>query len=126
MRIPLSKKPVLHRDYGNRFRKARFRKFLSYGLTGYFILAAFGTQAIGQEMTGHIKIFMCGDVMTGRGIDQVLPNPSDPVIYEPYLKNARGYVKLAEDLNGPIQQPVNFAYIWGDALAELDRAVPHV
>jgi hypothetical protein len=22
-----------------------------------------------------IKIFMCGDVMTGRGIDQVLPHP---------------------------------------------------
>ena len=51
--------------------------------------------------------------MTGRGIDQVLPHPSDPVIYEPYLKSARGYVKLAEKVNGPIQQAVGFAYIWG-------------
>jgi hypothetical protein len=27
-----------------------------------------------------ITLFMAGDVMTGRGIDQVLPYPSDPVI----------------------------------------------
>ena len=63
-----------------------------------------------------ITIFMCGDVMTGRGIDQVLPHPSAPVIYEPYLKSARGYVEIAEEANGPIPQPVNFSYIWGDAL----------
>jgi poly-gamma-glutamate synthesis protein (capsule biosynthesis protein) len=126
MRIPLSKKPVLQKDYGNRFRQARLRKFLFYSLTGCFLLVAPGRTAIGQEMAGHIKIFMCGDVMTGRGIDQVLPHPSDPVIYEPYLKSAMGYVKLAEDVNGPIQKPVGFAYIWGDAIDELDRAAPHV
>jgi poly-gamma-glutamate synthesis protein (capsule biosynthesis protein) len=105
---------------------ARFRKFLFYSFTGFFSLAAIWTPAIGQEMTGHIKIFMCGDVMTGRGIDQVLPHPSDPGIYESYLKSATGYVKLAESVNGPIPQPVSFAYIWGDALEELDRAAPHV
>ena len=82
--------------------------------------------AIGQEMTRPVKIFMCGDVMTGRGIDQVLPHPSDPIIYESYLKSARGYVKLAEEVNGRIPQPVSFTYIWGDALEELDRAAPHV
>jgi poly-gamma-glutamate synthesis protein (capsule biosynthesis protein) len=102
------------------------RKFLFYSLSGCLFLAALWTPAIGQEMTRHIRIFMCGDVMTGRGIDQVLPHPADPVIYESYLKSARGYVKLAEEVNGPIQQPVSFAYIWGDALEELDRAAPHV
>ena len=131
MRIPLSKKPVLQKGYGNRFRdariiSARFRKCLLYSLTGCLLLAAMWTPAIGQEMARPIKIFMCGDVMTGRGIDQVLPHPADPVIYESYLKSARGYVKLAEEVNGPIQQPVSFAYIWGDALEELDRAAPHV
>ncbi len=25
-----------------------------------------------------IMLFLCGDVMTGRGIDQVLPHPSQP------------------------------------------------
>jgi len=77
-------------------------------------------------MASEIKIFMCGDVMTGRGIDQVLSHPADPVIYESYLKSARGYVRLAEEVNGPIGQPVDFAYIWGDALEELDRTSPHV
>lgn len=71
-----------------------------------------------------ITLFMCGDVMTGRGIDQVLPHPCDPILYEPYVKDAREYVRLAERVNGPIQQPVDFSYIWGDALAELDRAAP--
>ena len=73
-----------------------------------------------------VKIFMSGDVMTGRGIDQVLPHPADPIIYESYLKSARGYVKLAEEVNGRIPQPVSFGYIWGDALEEWDRAAPHV
>ncbi len=73
-----------------------------------------------------ITIFLCGDVMTGRGIDQVLPHPSDPTIYESYMKSARGYVKIAEEVNGPIDYPVSFSYIWGDALKELDRVVPDV
>lgn len=75
-------------------------------------------------MTGPITIFMCGDVMTGRGIDQVLPHPSDPVLYEPYVGDARIYVQLAEQVNGPIQKPVDFPYIWGEAFDELERAAP--
>ena len=30
-----------------------------------------------------IRLFLCGDVMTGRGIDQVLPHPNDPTLHEP-------------------------------------------
>jgi len=70
------------------------------------------------------KLFLCGDVMTGRGIDQVLPHPGDAQIYEPYISDARGYVQLAERANGPIGRPVNFAYIWGDALEVLRVAAP--
>lgn len=77
-------------------------------------------------MPDTITIFMCGDVMTGRGIDQVLPHPSDPVIYEPYVKNAREYVELAEEASGRIPQPVNFSYIWGDAINELERLAPDI
>jgi poly-gamma-glutamate capsule biosynthesis protein CapA/YwtB (metallophosphatase superfamily) len=69
-----------------------------------------------------IRLFLCGDVMTGRGIDQVLPHPNDPILHEPYIGDARTYVKLASSVNGVISQPVEFDYIWGDALAELDRA----
>ena len=102
------------------------RKSLFYSIAGYLFWASIGTLAMGQEMTRSVKIFMCGDVMTARGIDQVLPNPSDPLIHESYMKSAAGYVKIAEEINGPIQKPVNFAYIWGDAIEELDKRAPHV
>jgi poly-gamma-glutamate capsule biosynthesis protein CapA/YwtB (metallophosphatase superfamily) len=71
-----------------------------------------------------IKMFVCGDVMTGRGIDQVLPCPSDPVLYEPYIEDARQYMDIAERMSGPIPRRVDFSYIWGDATGELDRAAP--
>ena len=74
--------------------------------------------------TGWITLFLCGDVMTGRGIDQILPHPSDSVIYEGYMKDARGYVEIAEKVNGPIPRSVAPPYIWGDALDELERMVP--
>jgi len=65
------------------------------------------------------KIFLCGDVMTGRGIDQILPEPSLPRIYEPYIKDASDYVRLAEEKNGQISSPVDYRYIWGDALEKI-------
>lgn len=71
-----------------------------------------------------ITLFLAGDVMTGRGIDQVLPHPADPVIYEPYMRSASGYLELAELKNGLIQKPVDNSYIWGDALAMLDAIKP--
>lgn len=71
-----------------------------------------------------ITLFLCGDVMTGRGIDQVLPHPNPPHLMEPYVTSALQYVELAERMNGPIGRPVDFAYIWGEALAELQRAAP--
>jgi poly-gamma-glutamate synthesis protein (capsule biosynthesis protein) len=67
-------------------------------------------------------LFLCGDVMTGRGIDQVLPHPSKPVLYEEFVRDARGYVRLAEAANGPIERPVAFDTIWGDALAPMRAA----
>lgn len=71
-----------------------------------------------------VRVFLCGDVMTGRGVDQILPHPSDPRIYEPAVRDARAYVRLAEAVNGPIPRSVEHAYIWGDALSELERASP--
>jgi hypothetical protein len=38
-----------------------------------------------------VTLFLCGDVMTGRGIDQILPNPVDPRLYESYVEDARVY-----------------------------------
>lgn len=75
--------------------------------------------------TDHsVTLFLCGDVMTGRGIDQVLPHPGNPLIHERYMRSALGYVDIAEEANGPISRPVDFDYIWGDALAELGSMSP--
>ena len=68
-----------------------------------------------------LRLFLCGDVMTGRGIDQALSHPVDPVLYEPYVRDAREYFDLAEKANGPIPRPLNFDYIWGDSLQELEQ-----
>jgi poly-gamma-glutamate capsule biosynthesis protein CapA/YwtB (metallophosphatase superfamily) len=67
-----------------------------------------------------LRLFLCGDVMTGRGIDQALPHPVNPALHEPYVRDAREYIDLAENANGPIQRPVSFDYVWGDALQELE------
>jgi poly-gamma-glutamate capsule biosynthesis protein CapA/YwtB (metallophosphatase superfamily) len=75
---------------------------------------------------GALTLFLCGDVMTGRGIDQILPHPSDPEIHERYARSASSYVRLAEARNGPIERPVEPAYVWGDALEEWRRVGPDV
>lgn len=71
-----------------------------------------------------ISIFLCGDVMTGRGVDQILPYPNAPPIYESYVRDARDYVELAEKRNGPIPRLADFSYIWGGALDILRRMAP--
>ena len=73
-----------------------------------------------------VTLFLCGDIMTGRGVDQILPHPGEPNLNEAYVASAIRYVELAERCAGPIERPVDFAYIWGDALAEFERIRPDV
>ena len=61
-------------------------------------------------------ILLTGDVMLGRGIDQILQQPSEPELFEPFVRSALDYVALAEARNGPIPRGVDPAYVWGDAL----------
>jgi poly-gamma-glutamate capsule biosynthesis protein CapA/YwtB (metallophosphatase superfamily) len=71
-----------------------------------------------------ITLFLGGHVMTGRGIDQILPHPSSPAIYEPYVTDARTYVGLAEEAHGPIPRQSDLSYAWGSALSELELQAP--
>ena len=64
--------------------------------------------------------------MTGRGIDQVLAHPGNPLLHEPFVNDARQYVELAEQANGPISKPISHFYVWGDALDEWARLKPDV
>jgi len=75
-------------------------------------------------MPRAVTLFLCGDVMTGRGIDQILPTPCIAELHEPVVSSAADYVELAERANGAIERPVDHAYIWGDAIAELRRVQP--
>ena len=78
----------------------------------------------GTEASDAITLFLCGDVMLGRGIDQILPHPGDPRLYEAEVRSAKTYVELAERLNGPIPMPVDPSYVWGGALKTLRRVGP--
>lgn len=75
-------------------------------------------------MLESILLFLGGDVMTGRGIDQVLPHSSPPVLYEPYVKDARDYVRLAARERGALPRPMPYELVWGDALAALEKHRP--
>ncbi len=70
------------------------------------------------------RLLLAGDVMLGRGIDQILPHPGDPTLHERYVTDARRYVELAEQANGPVPRPVGPAWPWGESLAALERAAP--
>lgn len=69
-------------------------------------------------------MMLTGDVMLGRGIDQILRHSVDPVIYESYMRSARGYVELAEQKSGRIPRAVGPEYVWGDALPILKSQNP--
>jgi poly-gamma-glutamate synthesis protein (capsule biosynthesis protein) len=72
-----------------------------------------------------IRLFLAGDVMTGRGIDQILPHPGDAELRENGgVVSSLRYVELAERANGAIPRPADFAYVWGDAIQTLQRVRP--
>jgi poly-gamma-glutamate capsule biosynthesis protein CapA/YwtB (metallophosphatase superfamily) len=73
-----------------------------------------------------VLLALAGDVMLGRGIDQILPHPGDPTLWESHVRDARDYVRLAEIVNGPIPVPVETTWPWGDALGVLATAGPAV
>ena len=64
--------------------------------------------------------------MTGRGVDQILRHPSLPGLHEPFVRDAREYVRLAEGVSGAAPRAADPAYIWGDAVGEWEREAPKV
>ena len=68
-----------------------------------------------------VTLLLGGDVMLGRGVDQILPHPGDPTLRERSVRDARTYVGLAARVNGSIPRPVDWSWPWGDALELLDQ-----
>lgn len=73
---------------------------------------------------GPVTVFLCGDVMPGRGVDQILPHPGDPSLREAYFHDARKYVQAAEAINGRITRPVRFSWPWGETRKVIAEARP--
>lgn len=73
---------------------------------------------------GRVTLFLSGDVMTGRGVDQILPRPGDPNLREVSVGDARTYVDLAEAASGSVPRRADFGWPWGAALRVLDEAAP--
>jgi poly-gamma-glutamate synthesis protein (capsule biosynthesis protein) len=69
-------------------------------------------------------LFLAGDVVTARGLDQILPDPVDPALFEPYVRDARAYVELAKRAGARIPDHPSFGYVWGDALEIWDEVGP--
>lgn len=83
-----------------------------------------GMTASGPAPAGVVRLFLAGDVMLGRGIDQILAQPGDPTLHEQAVKSARTYVALAESASGPLPRSVEPDYVWGALLDDLDRRQP--
>lgn len=97
------------------------------GLVSGLAKPGFAESGSGAETLAEgrrVRLFLAGDVMTGRGIDQVLPHPGDPTLHERWVRSAVGYVELAERAHGKIDRPVAFDYVWGDALKVWDERAP--
>ncbi|MEV1147908.1 CapA family protein, partial [Micromonospora sp. NPDC049799] len=73
-----------------------------------------------------LTLLLGGDVMTGRGVDAVLPRPGPTDLREEAVRDAREYVRLVEAASGPVPRPAPPAWPWGDALALLDAVAPDV
>ncbi len=73
-----------------------------------------------------LRLLLGGDLMLGRGIDQVMPQHCDPGLHEPVVRDARRYVQLAERRNGSIAAPLAPTDPWGDALGWMAALQPHL
>jgi poly-gamma-glutamate capsule biosynthesis protein CapA/YwtB (metallophosphatase superfamily) len=74
----------------------------------------------------RLRLALCGDVMLGRGIDQILPHPGNPAIYvcQNGITDANVYVRAAEQRHGAIPTARGFAYVWGDTLSVFASFAP--
>lgn len=78
-------------------------------------------------MSGEsVDLSLCGDVMLGRGVDQILPYPGSPELREGFTRHAGDYVRLVEARSGPVPVPAGFSWPWGDALQALETFRPDV
>lgn len=67
-----------------------------------------------------MRLFVGGDAMLGRGVDQLLPHPGCPELREDFVPGAQHYARSAGV--EPAEAPADFARPWGEALPLLAEA----
>jgi len=71
-----------------------------------------------------VRLFLGGDVMTGRGIDQLFAVHNGDDFGKPDHVPAQQYLDWSAALHGAEMRPVRHDYVWGAALGVLDLAAP--
>jgi poly-gamma-glutamate capsule biosynthesis protein CapA/YwtB (metallophosphatase superfamily) len=74
----------------------------------------------------EVELLLVGDVMIGRGVDQILGSSVDPRLHEPWVRSAEQYVELAVAASGPIPRGVQADYVWGEATEVIARRAPSI
>ena len=77
-------------------------------------------------MSAALKLLLGGDVMLGRGIDQLMPQHCDPALHEAVARDARDYLALAEERIGPIASPFSPERVWGESLSWIQGLNPEL
>ena len=76
---------------------------------------------------GLVTLFACGDVMPGRGIDQILPHPGDPELREDYASDANAYVSFGGTGQWADPRPAGRLLLaLGDASPVMEDVAPDV
>jgi poly-gamma-glutamate synthesis protein (capsule biosynthesis protein) len=65
----------------------------------------------------ELTLFLAGDVMLGRGIDQILKYKNDPELFESFIKDARYYIPETMKNFSEKEKYVGPDYVWGDLLS---------
>lgn len=79
---------------------------------------------LNKTLTASTRLMLTGDVMLGRGIDQILPHHCSPELYESCIKDARLYTQLAIQNNGELPAKRDHTYPWGFALQDIEHIKP--
>jgi poly-gamma-glutamate synthesis protein (capsule biosynthesis protein) len=73
-----------------------------------------------------LKLVLGGDLMLGRGIDQLMPRHCDPALHEAMVRDARHYVQLTERRHGAVPAPFSPATAWGASMGWMQRFNPEL
>ncbi len=77
-----------------------------------------------EKSADSVRLFLGGDVMTGRGVDQLFATHNEGDFNKPDAVSARQYLEWSALMHGAEIRPLRHDYIWGAALSVFDTVRP--